>query len=137
VSPVLDPASKAGRLFLYGNAVFILVFASVLAAIVGTGWSWPLFIWGAALGPLSIATTWLFLQVAMRSQLLAADRVATARQRMRARSWSVNPTVVLFAVSIAILGAAFDSIWPDVLMTAVIVLSNIAMPLVVLVGREG
>jgi hypothetical protein len=135
VRPVVDPATRTGRLFLYANAVVVLACASVVAATVGTGWSWPLFIWGAALGPLSIAVTALMGRLAIRSQALSADRVASVRERMTARNWSVNPTVVASAVSIAILGAAFDTVWADVIMTVVIVLSNIAIPLVVLVTR--
>jgi len=116
----VDPYSKWLH---YGSSAVCLAACVVGAFLVGQGWSWGLFIWGAAVAFGSVVATLLIRRLAL-SRVADGGQAASLRsQRMRERDLTIFPPAVFSLLGVAIFGAATLSPWPDVVITAIAVLA--------------
>ena len=125
-----DPlASRRAALFL---ATAVVIGACiVLAVVAGSGWSWPLFIWGAILGPLAMIANRFILRVSARYLDAPPDKVEEVNRRNRERSRTTYPIVFGMSIAFGIAAAGLESVWVDVLFT-VITLVSVGLPLLML-----
>ena len=113
----------------------VLVAAILIAVSVGTGWSWGLFAWGVGVGVLGTAC-----YQAMTSALTAVVRAhanAAGSDRFRLRLKYQRQIVLIgwpvFGCAFGIIAAALKSPWPDVFITASVLVFGVFIPAVLLV----
>lgn len=124
-----NPYSPKMRRLVYLSDVCCLAAAGTLAVVVGTGWSWSLFVWGAALGVLLIAGNELLVRFAVRIVRPAASDLARQRSRRRDQRLMVFPSALATGCAVGIIAAGLQSAAPDVLMTVAVVVFEVAVPL--------
>ena len=117
---------------LVASAIAIALAGVALISFVGNSWSWPLFLWGLLLGPVSVA--WLNIQ----SEFLAIRlRVATGAEldprAMRARRiqryWSTYVGMLAVGFTVGAASASLTSAWIDLGFTAYLVFLGV-LPIV-------
>lgn len=87
-------------------------------------WSWPLFGWGAAAGPIWIAVTTAAFRLSAR--YVRGDAAATS-----SKFAAYYPLWASIGLPVGVLSAVFSTQWPDAVFTAYAVLS-LLVPLVML-----
>lgn len=117
-------------------SVGVTLGASVLIALVGhNGWSWPLFAWGALLGPTWVlataATTAYGMRYIARHTGASDSDVAAAQERSRKRFMAVYPAYAALGLPWGVVSAALLAIWPDLAATLYAVLA-VVLPLAAL-----
>lgn len=114
------------RLTTYVSVALTLFAAIVLAVVERQGWSWPLFAWGALLGPVwvgaTIASTTYGMRYIAKQSGTGAAELSAAQERWRRRFLAVYPAYALMGLPWGIVSASIRSIWPDVAVTAYAVL---------------
>jgi hypothetical protein len=112
----------------------LLLGACVLAALTGGHWSWPLFAWGALLGPLAAYCSYLASGIAYATLKQATGAPDELYQAMMARREArFVPMLVSFIVdglAAGIASAGLRTAWPDVLATVVLFGFAVLLPLV-------
>jgi hypothetical protein len=86
------------------NAILIAT-AVVTAALVGKGWSWWLFIWGAGLGVLGLAGNELIVRVMVRMARPVPSDLERLRSRRHDQRLIVFPSALLTGCAIGIIAA--------------------------------
>ena len=117
------------RRLVYLSDVCCLAAAGTIAAKVGTGWSWGLFVWGAALGVFLIVANELLVRVAVRVVRPAASDMERQRSRRRDQRLVVFPSALATGCAVGIIAAGLQSAVPDLLMTVAVVVFEVAVPL--------
>ncbi|MFL6098577.1 MAG: hypothetical protein ACJ71T_01330 [Actinomycetales bacterium] len=106
-----------------------------MAAMVGTGWSWPIFGIGIAVAAATLALNHLMLHFARRRMLarwhLSQERHTRVREEIRRRQ-RIYPVIFTMLVGIAILSAALETFWLIGLAALVVVLVVVVLPLALL-----
>jgi len=125
-----DPVASFRPALLLSTAV-VSGACVVLAVVAGSGWSWPLFIWGAALGPLVMTANWFTVHITARYLELPPDKVRELERRDRERRRTTYPMVVGMMLGIGIAAAGLESAGIDVLFTVMAVVSA-GLPLLML-----
>jgi hypothetical protein len=128
----LDPYSKRGKTLLYASGSVTIAASVAYAFLVGTGWSWPFFIWGMAVAFASGPAMLLVQAIGRRALTVTLDPDSPQARRLRERNRSVLGPALLPGVAIAIIGAASESPWPATFMTAYTLLFGMALPLALL-----
>lgn len=125
-----DPlASFRPALFL---STAVIVGACVaLAVVAGGGWSWPLLIWGVALGPLAMTASRFTVRFSARYLELPPDKVQELERRDREQRRTTYPIVVGMGLGIGIAAAGLQSVAFDGLFTVITVIS-VGLPLLML-----
>jgi small neutral amino acid transporter SnatA (MarC family) len=120
------------RRLVYLSDAILVATAGVIAAFVGTGWSWWLFVWGAALGALGIAGNEFVVRVTVRVVRPAASDLERMRSRRHDQRLIVFPTSLGTGCAVGIISAGLQSAAPDVLLTVAIVVLEVGVPLAML-----
>ncbi|HEY3926036.1 MAG TPA: hypothetical protein VGL75_15845 [Acidothermaceae bacterium] len=126
------PYSRQVRLLVYLANAILIATAVVTATVVGKGWSWWLFLWGAGLGVLGLAGNELIVRVTVRIVRPSASDLERLRSRRHDQRLIVFPSALLTGCAIGIIAAGLQSDVPDVLMTVLIVVLELALPVVLL-----
>jgi hypothetical protein len=129
VSTSPNPYSAKNRRLVYLSDVCVIAVAGILAAKLGTGWSWWLFAWGAALGVLGIAANELLATIAGRIVRANSSDLERLRSRRRDQRLMVFPGALAMGCSAGIIAAGLQSAVPDVLLTVGIVVFEVGLPL--------
>jgi hypothetical protein len=124
--------SKQGQRVGYALAFFTLASAVLGGLLVGTGWSWPLFAWGAVVAIGSAVASRAVQKVGYSSLGLAMEADSPQVHRLKERNRAVYPPAVLSFLGVAIFGAAIVNPWPDIALTIYVVLTGIVLPLAML-----
>lgn len=103
----------------------VVVAVIAFAALVGSGWSWPYFIWGVVAGAFAVVYMRAMMQVAYRVIPASQEEIARAKMRSRTRWRGFDSMTVVFGGSVGALAASMQSAWPDVVFTAFVVLSQV------------
>jgi hypothetical protein len=114
-----DPVGRRGSRALRWTA-FLALLALVLAVRVrghGHHWSWPLFVWGVAVGLLAVPANMVVTRLALRALPLSEDTHASLITRVRARERSLYVPLVVLSVCFASYAALRDTAWPDIMET--------------------
>jgi hypothetical protein len=127
----LDPLSPHGRLLLYACTAVIIVSCTVLAVVEGSGWSWPLFLWGFALGPLAIVANHVTMRLTVRYLWLSPEETERAHERQRQRRATTYPLILGTSLGVGIAAGGLQVAWVDLLFTAYSVIA-VGLPLVFL-----
>jgi len=109
-----------------------LVASTLIAVVAHNGWSWPLFAWGALLGPTwvlaTIATTAYGMRYIARSTGTSGRDAAAAQERSRKRFMAVYPAYAALGLPWGIVSAALLIVWPDLAVTVYAALA-VVLPL--------
>jgi hypothetical protein len=97
------------RVLTYLSAAICIASSVVFAVLVGDGWSWPLFVWGLASGPLWIAATYGVYRFAGR-QVLGATPPPSRFQALYP-AWSA------MGIPFGVFSASIGSPAPDLGLT--------------------
>ena len=110
----------------------IIASAIMIAVTVHHRWSWPFFLWGAAIGPIASAYAY-FSAVEFGRRLVR--RMPAEREAMDSRSarlWSTYRATyagaVLMGVAVGIFAAGLDSAAPDAAFTVLWLLFGVLVP---------
>jgi hypothetical protein len=100
---------------------------------VASDWSWPLFVWGALIGPVQVVVASVLTErlaiASIRPQRFEAG-VIVAERRARWRRQRVNYAgALLVGLAVGVLSARLTSPWPDSIYTAWAVMVGLALPL--------
>ena len=116
------------------SGLVIVASAVVLAVTLHRSWSWPLFVWGAVLGP--VASAWAFYTTKAFARGLM-KQATTEKEELRAREQALWPkyratyaATVLIGIGIGILAAGMHNPLPDWAFTAMWVLVGVLPPLI-------
>jgi hypothetical protein len=120
------------RRLVYLSNGLLTAAAIVFAVTVGTGWSWWLFVWGAALGVLGVVGNELLARVTLRVLRPAATDVERLRSRRHDQRLIVFPSALITGCAIGIIAAGLQSAIPDALMTVAVVVFEVGLPLAML-----
>ena len=101
----------------------------MIAATVGSGWSWLLFGWGAVLGLIGVAGNEFLVKVLVTVARPDADGLRRMRSRRRDQRLLVYPASLGTGLAVGTMAAALQDAWPDVLMTAAVLLFELVLPL--------
>ena len=117
---------------LVACAVAIALAGVALIPSAGNSWSWPLFLWGLLLGPLTVA--WLNIQsefpaIRLRAATGAELDPRTMRARRIQRYWSTYVGVLAVGFTVGAASASLTSAWIDLGFTAYVVFFGV-LPLV-------
>lgn len=111
------------------------MFFAVLLAVVavrgpghGDSWSWPLFVWGVAVGLLAVPANIVVTRLALRALPLSEATHASLMIRVRARERSLYVPLVVLSLCFATYAAARDTAWPDIMETLAFALA-VGLPL--------
>lgn len=115
VSPLDRPGTRRAMFMSEATVAAVVVF---LAVRFGTGWSWGLFIWGAAFG--SIAVLW-----ARWSSLIVMNRIVSVGgidralyERRKVEMWHryrwTYISIMVFGFEAGVLSAALEHPGPDI-----------------------
>ena len=115
-----DPLEQLRRLTFVGVALCVV--ASVVSAtLLGTGWSWPLFVWGVAIGPLWVGATTAAYRFA-GSKVLGEAPPAS-------RLSAIYPAWACMGIPFGVFSAAFGTAAPDAGLTIYAAIATL-LPLV-------
>jgi len=99
-NPTVDQALADIRRLDYRATGLLVVGGGLAVALVGSGWSWPFFLWGPAAAGMSVLLTRLVLRLGYRVASVPPEQVAL----LKARSWAGFRFVYLTTV---LVGAVF------------------------------
>jgi small neutral amino acid transporter SnatA (MarC family) len=133
-SPATSPSpySPKMRRLVYLSDALLLASAGVIAALIGTGWSWWLFAWGLGLGVLGIAGNEFLVRLTVRIVRPGANDLDRMRSRRHDQRLLVFPSALATGCAVGILSAGLQSAVPDVLMTVGVVVFEVGLPLAML-----
>jgi MFS family permease len=126
-----DPYGRRSRLLIYASAAAVL-FACTVAAIQFGHWRWWLFAWGVLIGVLSATIYGLSLRLLPVLLHVPVGRIATAQPRVSQMKRALYPLQVTFGVAFGVLASGLASPWPDILLAAVVIVSQLAVPIALL-----
>lgn len=92
-SGIRDPYSRGNRWLMYMSSLCVMVACSSLTFTTGHHWSWPLFVWGLAMGPAAIVGYEALVKVVMAAFRLTAAEVAQARDLFKSRKQALYPSL--------------------------------------------
>ncbi|HVY09799.1 MAG TPA: hypothetical protein VHB18_06625 [Mycobacteriales bacterium] len=119
-SAVEELMQKLRTLTYFGVGACIV--ASVLGAVLlGTGWSWPLFVWGVAIGPAWVAGTSAVYRY--------AGRYVLGTSPPPSRFHVLYPAWAAMGVPFGVFSACFETAAPDVGLSGYAVIATL-VPLV-------
>jgi hypothetical protein len=117
-----------------GSGLILVGCGIVVAVTLHRAWSWPLFVWGAALGP--VASAWAYFSLRAFSRNLIKRRPAQ-RESLMARERTIWPKyratyagMVLLGIGLGIISAASRNPLGDAAFTAMWVLAGVLPPLI-------
>jgi len=119
-----EAVARIRRLDWIGTALVALA-AIAFAALVGTGWSWPYFLWGVGAGLFAVAYMRGSMRLAYRLIPASPEEIARAKERARRRWRGFDASVIVFGAAVGVLAASSQSAWVDLLFTGFVVLSQI------------
>lgn len=123
--PNVDGSLAQIRRSNYRSTALLVVTAAVGVALVGSGWSWPYFLWGPLVAGLAVGLTRLLLRIGSR-RLAKTDEEA---DRARVRSWQrfrfAYLTTVIAGASFGAFAARINSALPDVAFTVLALLGPV------------
>jgi hypothetical protein len=125
----VDPFTTSGRWLQFGASGVALAICIVVAATAGRGWSWSFFGWGVVAGAIGICGGPLIQRWSDSAISRRTHEQVSEEQRQRRRKW--RPFYVTYAgcaLAVAILAAGLRSIWPDVLLSAWVLLVGLVLP---------
>lgn len=122
-----DPYGHAGRLLMYASGATVAVACGVAALSAGH-WRWPLFAWGVGNGVLSALIYLLLLALLPTLLQVPADQRAQARPRLDQMRRALTPTLLSLGLGFGVLASGLASAWPDILLTAGIVVFQVIVP---------
>jgi len=114
--------------------VLVVASAGLTSAVAHRTWSWPLFGWGALLGPL--AAGWAFYSTHALGRTLVKkfpDEKAALTARLQTlwpRYRATYTGTVLMCVGIAVLSAGLHSPVPDAVLTGIWLVAGVLPPLI-------
>jgi hypothetical protein len=124
-----NPYGPEARRLVYASTVCALGAAAVLAAIVGSGWSWLLFAWGAVLGVVGAAGNEFLVKVLVTVARPDADGLRRMRSRRHDQRLLVYPASLGTGLAVGTIAAASQDAWPDVLMTVAVLFFELTLSL--------
>jgi hypothetical protein len=119
-----EAVAKIRRLDWLGTGLIVLA-AIAFAAWVGTGWSWPYFLWGVGAGVFAVLYVRGSMRLAYRVIPASHDEIARAKERSRRRWRGFDASVVVFSGAVGVVAASAQSAWVDVVFTAFVLLSQV------------
>jgi hypothetical protein len=122
-----DPYGPAGRLVMYASGATVVVACSITALSMGH-WRWPLFAWGIGDGVLSAVIYRLLLTLLPSLLHVSADRLTQAQPRLDQMRRALTPTLLSMGLGVGILASGMASPWPDILLTAVVIVFQVIVP---------
>jgi hypothetical protein len=120
------------RMLMYASGACVIFACVTLVVTAGHGWSWWLFVWGVAVGPLSVACSELTEKAMIGVFHVSAAEVDEKRPHLRARKLAIYPVAAMQSVACGVLAAGLRSSWPDIIWTAGVVLLQLVLPLAIL-----
>jgi hypothetical protein len=127
--PKRNPYGPETRRLVYASTVCALGAAAVLAATVGSGWSWLLFAWGAVLGVIGAAGNEFLVKVLVSVARPDADGLRRMRLRRHDQRLLLYPASLGTGLAVGTIAAALQDAWPDVLMTVAVLFFELALPI--------
>jgi hypothetical protein len=124
------PAARFTAL-VWGSTALTLLAAGSFVLLVGDGWSWPLFVWGALLGPLSVLGA---VATSVVATWYLRPTPAELERRDAARRDLIRPARVsgtLMGLPFGAIAASTGSAAPDVLLSVGLVVTTL-LPLAIL-----
>jgi hypothetical protein len=122
---------RPGWVLNIGSGAVIIASATLVAVAVNRTWSWPLFIWGAVMGPVAVACSYyatkMFGRTLMQRLRDDAEREALA-SRMHAvgRRYAATYTgLLLVALGAGILSGGLRNPSPDIAFTTIWILAGV------------
>jgi MFS family permease len=122
-----DPYGPRSRRLMYASGATVLV-TCVVAAVQFGHWRWWLFAWGVLIGLASATIYELSLRLLPALVHATVEQTAQAQPRIAQMKRAVYPLSVTFGVAFGVLASGLASPWPDILLTAGVVLFQIVMP---------
>ena len=126
-----------GRHLVYVSVAAGIAAAGAVAFIAGTGWSWPLFAWGLGAGVLGIVCNEIVAKLlrAIISPVTVDDRERIKAKRAKQRLL-VLPASAGTGVAVGIVAGASGTPWPDLLLTAFVVVFEMVFPLMLVLRAK-
>lgn len=120
------------RWVLAGQAALVLAALAVFVVVVAPTWHWPLFLWGVAIGLGSFALILGIGRRATRGEGFSAERTLRLRRQLfiYATAWLLMGVLAGFGSSMV------DSVWPDLLLLAFLILTAVLLAAVVVSVRR-
>jgi MFS family permease len=115
------------RLLMYASGATVLV-TCVVAAVQFGHWRWWLFAWGVLIGLVSAAIYELSLRLLPALAHATVAETAQAQPRIAQMKRAVYPLAVTFGVAFGVLASGLARPWPDILLTAGVIVFQIVMP---------
>lgn len=128
----LDIRTPAGRRMCWVSDACVLFAVVVFAVTVGTGWWWPPFIGGAAVGVAGVAAYRLQFPVLAAALGVSAQEAARGRAQVRDRDAVIIPGYLTYGVVCGVIGGSVGSWWPVIALAAGVVLFTVVVPLTLL-----
>ncbi len=126
------PISPARIKILVWVSTFLLLFASTgFVLTVGDGWSWPLFLWGALLGPVGVLIAHSTTIVAKSYLRPKQEEIPSTGAPRRDAIPPARLATALMGLPIGAIAASSGSAAPDILMTVGLVAMT-ALPMAML-----
>lgn len=119
------------KLSAWTSTPMILLAAVGYAEFIGTGWSWPLFLWGAALGPVQVFAIRRVLDVGMRVVAFSPEQIRDGRRRSWKRYLPTYISLTGIGIAVGIISASAEDAFADVGFTIMGVL-GVLLPLLML-----
>jgi MFS family permease len=122
-----DPYGPRSRLLMYASGATVLV-ACAVAAIQFGHWRWWLFAWGVLIGLMSATIYELLLRLLPALVHATVDQRAQAQPRIAQMKRAVYPLLVNLGVAFGVLASGLASPWPDILLTAGVIVFQLVVP---------
>jgi MFS family permease len=130
-----DPFSGLLLWAMYASGLIVLASLCFVSAVVGTGWSWPVFVFGVLAAVLLVVANHLMLVFASNRMTKrfkpTEDRQALMQREVRRRR-RIYPVLFTMTLGIAILSAALETYWPVALALLAWLLAAVILPLALL-----
>jgi hypothetical protein len=118
-----DPYGAPVRWLSYVGDICMVGAGVSVAVNVGTGWAWPLFVWGLAIGLLGPPISEILRRFAVSYLRLTPEEVAKSRARVKAHRLLIIPTGVALGLTIGLFAASLMAAWVDQVATVIAVLA--------------
>jgi preprotein translocase subunit SecY len=116
---------------MYSSGASLLVACGVAAVSAGH-WRWPLFAWGVGNGVASAVIYQLLLTLMPTLLHAPAEQRAQAQPKIDKMRRALTPTLVSMGIGFGILASGIANAWPDILLTAGILVFQVIAPAVFL-----
>ena len=123
--PSVDQALAEIRRSDYRATGLLVIGVGVAVALIGSGWSWPFFLWGPVAAGGAVLLTRMVLRLGYRMTSATSDEVARAKARSWQRFRFVYLTTLLVGASCGALAARLESALPDIAFTVLVLLGPI------------